>query len=81
MAGSNGGSIFAVDAVSGRRLWARDVNQPINGSAAIVPDPDAATGGVVYVPVAQPSRPRLLALALEDGRVLFGVRLLVAHAT
>jgi polyvinyl alcohol dehydrogenase (cytochrome) len=71
VAGDYGGSIFALDAVNGRRLWSRDVNQPINGSAAIVPDPDAATGGVAYVPVAQPSGPRLLALALEDGRVLF----------
>ena len=71
VAGDYGGSIFALDAVNGRRLWSRDVNQQINGSAAIALDPGGPAGDVVYVPVAQPSGPRLLALALEDGRVLF----------
>jgi len=65
VAGNNGGWIYALDPVSGRVLWSKDVGQPINGTAAI--DPHAPHGGAVYVPVAQLGAPRLLALSLRDG--------------
>ena len=67
VAGTNLGSIFALDAVTGKVRWSRDVGQPINGSAAI--DPGAAGGGLVLVPVAQAGDPQLLALSLGDGSV------------
>jgi polyvinyl alcohol dehydrogenase (cytochrome) len=66
VAGDNGGSVYALDAHTGRMLWSKDVGQPINGTAAI--DPSAPGGGAVYVPVAQPGGPRLVALSLERGR-------------
>jgi polyvinyl alcohol dehydrogenase (cytochrome) len=65
VAGDNGGSVYALDAVTGKVLWSKDVGQPINGTAAI--DPGARGGAAVYVPVAQKGGPRLLALSLEDG--------------
>jgi polyvinyl alcohol dehydrogenase (cytochrome) len=64
VAASNGGSVFALDAATGRQLWTRDVNEPINGTATI----DAA-GGLVYVPIATPDHPHLLALRLSNGAV------------
>lgn len=65
VAGNNGGWIYALDAVTGKVLWSRDVGQPINGSAAI--DPNAAGGPTVFVPVAQVGNPRLLAFSLKTG--------------
>lgn len=65
VAGNNGGFVYALDAVSGRVLWSKDVGQQINASAAI--DPNAPRGPTVFVPVAQVGRPRLLALSLKNG--------------
>jgi polyvinyl alcohol dehydrogenase (cytochrome) len=65
VAGNYGGSIYALDAVNGKVLWTKNVGQPINGSAAI--DLRAPGGPAVYVPVAQPGSPRLLALSLANG--------------
>src|SRR3954453_1182907 len=65
VAGNNGGWVYALDAVSGKVLWSRNVGQPINGSAAI--DARAPGGAAVFVPVAQPGGPRLVALSLSDG--------------
>jgi polyvinyl alcohol dehydrogenase (cytochrome) len=62
VAGSGGGTVFALDASTGALKWSRDLNQPINGSAAIA-------NGRVYVPVAQVSSPRVVALNLADGSV------------
>jgi polyvinyl alcohol dehydrogenase (cytochrome) len=67
VAGTNLGSIFALDAVTGKVRWSRDVGQQINGSAAI--DPSAPGGGLVLVPIAQVGDPQLLALSLRDGSV------------
>jgi polyvinyl alcohol dehydrogenase (cytochrome) len=64
VAGSGGGTVFALAAKSGIRRWSHDFNQPINGSAAIA-------GRRVYVPLAKPSHPRLAALRLTDGKVLW----------
>src|SRR5919202_1228452 len=66
-AGSSGGTILGIDSVTGKLRWSRDVNQPINGSAAI-----SVRRGVVYVPVAQPHRPRLLALPPRGGKGAWG---------
>src|SRR5947209_15531248 len=67
VAGTNLGSVFALDAVTGKVRWSRDVGHPINGSAAI--DPGAPGGGLVLVPVAQVGDPQLVALSLSDGTV------------
>jgi polyvinyl alcohol dehydrogenase (cytochrome) len=65
VAGNNGGWVYALDAVTGKVLWSKDVGQPVNGSAAI--DPKAPGGPTVFVPVAQVGSPRLLALSLQNG--------------
>src|SRR3954447_8571602 len=67
VAGSNLGSIYALDAVTGKLRWTREVGQQINGSAAI--DLDAPGGPTAFVPVAQIGSPRLLALSLRTGEV------------
>jgi polyvinyl alcohol dehydrogenase (cytochrome) len=67
--GSSGGSIYALDSATGAVRWSRDVNQPINGTAAIVVDPRKPRSGLVYVPIAQKNSPHLLALSLRNGSV------------
>jgi polyvinyl alcohol dehydrogenase (cytochrome) len=64
VAGNNGGSIYALNAVTGKMLWSQNVGQQINGSAAI-----DLGAGLVFVPVAQIDSPRLLALSLKNGKV------------
>lgn len=73
VAGTNLGAIFALDAVTGKPVWAKSLGQPINGSAAI--DPNAPGGGMVFVPIAQVGSPQLLALSLRDGSVRWKVAL------
>ena len=63
--GTNLGSIYAIDAVTGAVRWTREIGQQINGSAAI--DLAAPGGPTVFVPVAQVGSPRLLALSLNSG--------------
>jgi polyvinyl alcohol dehydrogenase (cytochrome) len=67
VAGTNLGSIYALDATNGKLRWSRNVGQPINGSAAI--DLDAPGGPTAFVPIAQPGDPQLLALSLSNGSV------------
>src|SRR5947209_1219674 len=67
VAGKNGGSIYALNAVNGKLLWSRDVGQQINGSAAI--DLSAPGGAIVFVPVAESGSPRLIALSLKNGNI------------
>jgi polyvinyl alcohol dehydrogenase (cytochrome) len=67
VAGTNLGSIYALDAVTGKLRWSREVSQQINGSAAI--DLDAPGGPLVLVPVAQVGGPHLLALSLSTGAI------------
>lgn len=64
---SGGGTVSAFDASTGKRLWSRDFDEPINGTAAIA-------GGRTYVPLAKPGAPSLAALDLRDGRVLWRTR-------
>src|SRR5215211_3776849 len=68
IAGSGGGSVFALDATTGARKWSHDFDEPINGSAAIA-------NGVVYVPLATPGSPKLAALNLADGSALWATTL------
>src|SRR5438045_3624861 len=63
VAGTNLGSVYALDAVTGKVRWSRDVGAQINGSAAI--DPRAAGGATVFVPVARLGSPYLIALSLR----------------
>ena len=65
VAGDHGGTVHAIDAVSGKELWSKELGAPVNGTAAI--DLDAPGGAAVYVPVAQPGSPHLVALSLPDG--------------
>jgi polyvinyl alcohol dehydrogenase (cytochrome) len=65
---SGGGTVFALDAVSGKKLWSKDLNGPINGTAAIY-------GGRAYVPVATPGAPSLAAFDLAKGTLLWRARL------
>jgi polyvinyl alcohol dehydrogenase (cytochrome) len=61
VAGSGGGTVFALDPSTGRLRWKRDLNKPINGSAAI-------SGRLVYVPLATPGKPSVAALDLKTGK-------------
>jgi polyvinyl alcohol dehydrogenase (cytochrome) len=65
VAGDQGGWVYALDAVTGKKLWAKQVGARVNGTAAI--DPDAPGGATVYVPVAEIGGPRLVAFSLKDG--------------
>src|SRR3954467_6141462 len=67
VAGTNLGSIYALDAVTGKVRWSRDVGQQVNGAAAI--DVNAPGGPTVFVPVSQVDSPRLIALSLATGAV------------
>src|SRR3954454_4819200 len=62
VAGNNGGWVYALDAVSGKLRWSRNLGSPINASAAI-------DGATAFVPVADLGSPRLVALNLSDGSV------------
>jgi polyvinyl alcohol dehydrogenase (cytochrome) len=73
VAGDHGGSVYALDAVSGQLLWSADVGHPVTGTAAI--DVDAPGGAAVYVPVAELGGPRLVAFSLHDGRRRWDTRL------
>jgi len=65
VAGDNGGFVYALNAVTGKVLWSKDVGQQINATAAI--DVGAPGGATVFVPVAQVGTPRVLALRLSNG--------------
>jgi polyvinyl alcohol dehydrogenase (cytochrome) len=69
VAGDNGGSVYALDARNGKILWSRDIGQPINGSAAI--DTHAPGGATAYVPVDEHGEPRLVAISLLNGGVVW----------
>ena len=68
VAGDYSGTVYALDAVTGKVRWSKNVGGQVNGSAAI--DTAAPGGATVFVPVAPGSGgPRLAALSLADGRV------------
>src|SRR5438105_8433328 len=59
---SGGGSVFALDASTGRLLWKRNLAKPADSTPAIA-------DGMVFVPLAIPNGPKLVALSLTDGSV------------
>jgi polyvinyl alcohol dehydrogenase (cytochrome) len=65
VAGDQGGWVYALDAVTGKKLWSKQVGARVNGSAAI--DLHAPGGPAVYVPVAEIGAPRLVAFSLREG--------------
>jgi polyvinyl alcohol dehydrogenase (cytochrome) len=65
---SGGGSVFALDAATGKQLWTKDLGEPINGTAAIA-------AGRAYVPLATPGAPSLAALDVGSGQLLWRTRL------
>ncbi|TMM11834.1 MAG: hypothetical protein E6G00_04370, partial [Actinobacteria bacterium] len=64
VAGTFGGHVVAIDARTGALRWHYEIGQPINGSVAI-------GGGRVFVPVAEPHRPHIVAVDLKTGRPLW----------
>jgi len=68
VAGAFGGTVFGLDASTGKLRWSHDFKQPINGSAAIA-------GGRVFVPLAKPGAPAVAALRLRDGKPLWQRRI------
>jgi polyvinyl alcohol dehydrogenase (cytochrome) len=69
VAGTNLGSVYALDAVTGQLRWSLNTGSQINGSAAI--DTASPDGPAVFVPIAQVDSPRLLALSLTTGAPLW----------
>src|SRR3954454_7678316 len=67
VAGDQGGTAYALDAVTGKKLWSRDLKAPVHASAAI--DVDAPGGAIALLPVGEVGAPRLVALSLADGSV------------
>jgi len=67
---SGGGSVFAVDASTGRRRWTTDVTtspgETVNATAAIA-------GGEVFVPISRKDGPEVAALSAADGSLLWKV--------
>jgi polyvinyl alcohol dehydrogenase (cytochrome) len=61
LAGSNGGKVFAIDATTGRQKWAHSTGKVINGSLAV-------SGNRVFVPIAEPHAPKVMALDLKTGK-------------
>jgi polyvinyl alcohol dehydrogenase (cytochrome) len=59
---SGGGSVFALDASTGKVEWQRDLGKPANGTPALA-------DGIVFVPLAIPNGPEVVALSLADGSV------------
>jgi polyvinyl alcohol dehydrogenase (cytochrome) len=68
VAGGFAGTVFALDARTGRLRWKRALGAPINGTAAIA-------GRRVYVPLAKPNAPAVAALRLRDGKLLWRKRI------
>src|SRR5947209_9954279 len=68
VAGAFGGTVFALNASTGKLRWSRNLKQPINGTAAIA-------DGRVFVPLAKPSGPLVAALSLRDGHLLWSRRI------
>jgi polyvinyl alcohol dehydrogenase (cytochrome) len=64
IAGSFGGTVYAMDAATGQQRWAHHVDKPINATVA-------TDGRRVFVPIAEPNKPKVLALSLRTGRELW----------
>ena len=56
------GTVFALNASTGKLLWKRDLGQPANATPALA-------DGTVFVPLAVPNGPEIVALSLATGAV------------
>jgi polyvinyl alcohol dehydrogenase (cytochrome) len=65
VAGDYSGTVYALDAITGKMRWKKQFDGQINGSSAI--NVSAPNGPAVYVPVSKPGAPRLVALSLANG--------------
>jgi polyvinyl alcohol dehydrogenase (cytochrome) len=65
VAGDYSGTVYALDAITGKLRWKKKLDGQINGSSAI--HVNAPDGPAVYVPVSKPGAPRLVALSLATG--------------
>ena len=65
VAGDYSGAVYAIDAVTGKLRWKKQLDGPVDASAAI--NMNAPGSPAVYVPVAKPDAPRLVALSLATG--------------
>jgi len=74
VAGNNEGWVYALDAITGRVLWSRNLGAQINGSVAI--DVNGPGGPLAFVPVGQLGAPRLVALSLLDGSLRWDATLI-----
>jgi polyvinyl alcohol dehydrogenase (cytochrome) len=59
---SGGGTVSALDASTGKLLWQTNLGKTADSTPAIA-------GGMVYVPLAIPNGPEVVALSLADGSV------------
>ena len=64
IAGTNKGKVIAFDAKTGKQKWAHKAGKTINGTVAV-------NGYRVFVPVAEPHKPRIMALDLRTGRPMW----------
>jgi polyvinyl alcohol dehydrogenase (cytochrome) len=64
VAGAGDGTVYGLDAATGKLRWSRALHAPINGSAAI-------HGARVFVPLAKVGSPSIAALRLSDGKRLW----------
>jgi polyvinyl alcohol dehydrogenase (cytochrome) len=64
VAGSNSGVVYGIDATTGRQRWAHSTGKVVNGTVAVAK-------GRVFVPLADPHRPKVLALSLKTGKPLW----------
>src|SRR4051794_30574931 len=65
VAGDYSGAVYAIDAVTGKLRWKKQLDGPVNASAAI--NMNAPGSPTVYVPVGKDDAPRLVALSLATG--------------
>jgi len=70
--GSYGGTVFALDAQTGALKWSRDLHPGENGERTPAINGTAAIAdGRVYIPLADVDTPRVVALSLASGAVLW----------
>src|SRR2546423_8830878 len=70
VAGDFSGTVYALDAVTGKVRWSKALGEPINGSAGI--DTGAPGGATVFVPLAHVGGPRLPPPPFTHGHVRWG---------
>jgi polyvinyl alcohol dehydrogenase (cytochrome) len=75
VAAAGGGTVYALDAQTGKVKWQRDLVAEADENGAAINGTAAIAGGRVYVPLAKVGDPRLVALNLADGSLLWNADL------